>query len=162
MGTSHGAYKFSRAPDGEILAMDVLARIHARLPDTHLVMHGSSSVPQELQDTFNAFGGEMPRTWGVPVAEIQRGIALGVRKINIDTDCRLAMAAEIRKVMEVDRTEFDPRKFMAPAMNAMQALCEQRYEEFGAAGQASKLKGIGLAGMAARYSAHALDPRIAA
>lgn len=162
MGTSHGAYKFSRAPDGEILAMDVLAEIHARLPNTHLVMHGSSSVPQDLQVEFNRYGGQMPQTWGVPVEEIQKGIRLGVRKINIDTDCRLAMAAEIRRITDTERTEFDPRKFLAPAMSAMQALCERRYEEFGAAGQGSKLTGVGLVGMAARYQAHTLDPRVAA
>jgi len=161
MGTSHGAYKFSRRPDGEILAMDVIKEIHARLPDVHLVMHGSSSVPQELQDLFNAHGGAMPQTWGVPVEEIQTGIRHGVRKINIDTDCRLAMTAAFRKVAAENRAEFDPRKFLAPAMAAMQALCRRRFEEFGAAGQASRIAVVPMAEMAKRYRAGALDPRIA-
>ena len=112
MGTSHGAYKFTRKPDGEILAMDVVEAIHARLPNTHLVMHGSSSVPQALQDIFNAAGGEMPQTWGVPVEEIARGIKHGVRKVNIDTDCRLAMTAQFRKTATNSKSEFDPRKFL--------------------------------------------------
>src|SRR5918993_47940 len=111
MGTSHGAYKFSRKPDGDVLAMHVIEEIHRRLPNTHLVMHGSSSVPQPLQDMFNQFGGEMPQTWGVPVEEIVRGIKHGVRKVNIDTDCRLAMAAAFRQVATQSRSEFDPRKF---------------------------------------------------
>src|SRR5690606_26501117 len=119
MGTSHGAYKFSRQPDGEILAMHVIKEIHARLPDVHLVMHGSSSVPQELQDVFNAYGGEMPQTWGVPIEEIQTGIRYGVRKVNIDTDCRLAMTAQFRKVAAERRAEFDPRKFLAPSIEAL-------------------------------------------
>lgn len=136
IGTSHGAYKFTREPDGEVLAMDTLARIHAKIPNVHLVMHGSSSVPQDLQNEFNEFGGSMPQTWGVPVAEIQKGIRLGVRKVNIDTDCRLAMAGAIRKIASTKQQEFDPRKFMIPAIDAMQKLCEQRYAEFGTAGQA--------------------------
>ena len=159
MGTSHGAYKFSRQPDGEILAMDVVKEIHRRLPNTHLVMHGSSSVPQELQEHFNRFGGAMPQTWGVPVEEIQRGIKFGVRKVNIDTDCRLAMAAEFRRIANENRAEFDPRKFLKPAMDAMQALCRQRYEEFGAAGNAALIKPIAMPDMAKRYRAGALDPQ---
>ena len=115
MGTSHGAYKFSRQPDGDILAMHVIEDIHRRLPETHLVMHGSSSVPQELQDIFNEFGGDMPQTYGVPISEIERGIKHGVRKVNIDTDCRLAMAGMIRKVAQQNPSEFDLRKFMKPA-----------------------------------------------
>ena len=162
MGTSHGAYKFSRRPDGDILAMDVVQAIHARLPNLHLVMHGSSSVPQELQEQFNAFGGEMPQTWGVPVAEIQRGIKYGVRKINIDTDCRLAIAGQIRKVAQENKAEFDPRKFLKPSLEAMQALCADRFEQFGAAGQASKIKPHSLAAMADHYRAGALDPQVAA
>jgi fructose/tagatose bisphosphate aldolase len=126
IGTSHGAYKFKSAPTGEVLAMDVIARIHARLPNTHLVMHGSSSVPQELRALFNEFGGDMPATWGVPVEELQRGIRSGVRKINIDTDCRLAMAAKFRRVATTKRGEFDPRNFMKPAMAALTRLCAWR------------------------------------
>ncbi len=151
MGTSHGAYKFSRKPDGAILAMDVVRAIHEKMPNLHMVMHGSSSVPQELQDEFNRWGGEMPQTWGVPVAEIQAGIKYGVRKVNIDTDCRLAMAAQFRKVAQSKTAEFDPRKFLKPAMDAMRDLCRQRYEDFGTAGQASKIKAIGLAEMARLY-----------
>ena len=134
-GTSHGAYKFSRKPDGEILAMAVIEEIHRRLPETHLVMHGSSSVPQELQDIINANGGEMPQTFGVPVEEIVRGIRHGVRKVNIDTDCRMAMTAEFRRVATADRREFDPRKFLKPAMAALTRLCRARFEAFGTAGQ---------------------------
>jgi fructose-bisphosphate aldolase class II len=160
MGTSHGAYKFSRKPDGEILAMHVVQAIHERLPGIHLVMHGSSSVPQELQDIINEYGGEMPQTFGVPVEEIQRGIRHGVRKVNIDTDCRLALAGAIRKVAMTDRVEFDLRKFLKPAMKAMQDLCRDRYEQFGTAGNASKIKVISLADMAKRYTAGALDPKV--
>ena len=141
MGTSHGAYKFSRKPDGDILAMRVVEEIHRRLPTTHLVMHGSSSVPQPLQDMFNQFGGEMPQTWGVPVEEIVRGIRHGVRKVNIDTDCRLAMTAAFRKVGSQTKSEFDPRKFLKPAMDAMRDLCRERFEQFGTAGHASKNQG---------------------
>jgi fructose-bisphosphate aldolase class II len=162
MGTSHGAYKFSRKPDGDILAMHVVKAINARMPGLHLVMHGSSSVPQALQDVFNAFGGDMPQTWGVPVEEIQEGIKHGVRKINIDTDCRLAMAGMVRKVATEQRSEFDPRKFLKPALEAMRALCVERYQRFGAAGQASRIKPIPLAEMAKRYAAGALDPNAAA
>ncbi|UTD28089.1 class II fructose-bisphosphate aldolase [Bradyrhizobium sp. WD16] len=158
MGTSHGAYKFSRQPDGEILAMDVVEEIHRRLPNTHLVMHGSSSVPQELQDMFNTYGGEMPQTWGVPVEEIVRGIRHGVRKVNIDTDCRLAMTAEFRRVAAQNKSEFDPRKFLKPAMDALRDLCRRRFEQFGTAGQASKIKVLPLAAMARRYASGALDP----
>src|ERR1700744_4224245 len=118
MGTSHGAYKFTRQPDGDVLAMNVIEEIHRRLPNTHLVMHGSSSVPQDLQDLINAFGGEMPQTWGVPVEEIQRGIKHGVRKVNIDTDNRMAMTGAIRKVLTENPAEFDPRKYLKPAMAA--------------------------------------------
>ena len=160
MGTSHGAYKFTRKPDGAILAMNVVEAIHQRLPDTHLVMHGSSSVPQALQDLFNEAGGEMPQTWGVPVEEIVRGIRHGVRKVNIDTDCRLAMTAQFRKVASASRSEFDPRKFLKPAMDAMRDLCRERFEQFGTAGHASKIRVLPMAEMARRYKSGALDPAV--
>jgi fructose-bisphosphate aldolase class II len=162
MGTSHGAYKFSRKPDSSVLAMDVVRTIHERLPTVHLVMHGSSSVPQQLQEVFTAHGGEMPQTWGVPVEELQLGIKNGVRKINIDTDCRLAMTGVFRKVATETPSEFDPRKFLKPALEAMRALCRERYEQFGAAGRASRITPIPLADMAKRYAARRLDPTIAA
>jgi fructose-bisphosphate aldolase class II len=158
MGTSHGAYKFSRQPDGDILALDVVREIHARLPNTHLVMHGSSSVPQELQEAFNKFGGKMPQTWGVPLSEIQEGIRYGVRKVNIDTDCRLAMAAEFRRVATERADEFDPRKFLKPAMDALAKLCRERFEPFGTAGQAARITPIPLAEMARRYANGSLKP----
>jgi fructose-bisphosphate aldolase class II len=158
MGTSHGAYKFTRQPDGEVLAMNVIEEIHRRLPNTHLVMHGSSSVPQDLQDIINAFGGKMPQTWGVPVEEIQRGIKHGVRKINIDTDNRMAMTGAIRKVLTEHPEEFDPRKYLKPAMAAMGKVVEQRFQEFGTAGNASKIKPLPLAAMAKRYAVGELAP----
>jgi fructose-bisphosphate aldolase class II len=161
IGTSHGAYKFTKPPTGEVLRIDRIKEIHARIPDTHLVMHGSSSVPQELQDLFNEYGGEMPQTYGVPVEEIVRGIKHGVRKVNIDTDNRLAMAGAIRKVCETQKKEFDLRKFMAPAKEAMKKLCISRYEMFGTAGQASKIKPISMDDMAKRYAAGELDPKVA-
>jgi fructose-bisphosphate aldolase class II len=162
MGTSHGAYKFSRKPDGDILAMNVIEDIHRRLPNTHLVMHGSSSVPQDLQDIINRYGGRMPQTWGVPVEEIQRGIRHGVRKINIDTDNRMAMTGAIRKVLAESPGEFDPRKYLKPAMEAMRAVCRQRFEEFGAAGRASQIRPLSTAQMARRYAAGELAPKIGA
>ena len=158
MGTSHGAYKFTRKPDGEVLAMNVIEEIHRRLPNTHLVMHGSSSVPQDLQDIINQYGGEMPQTWGVPVEEIQRGIKHGVRKINIDTDNRMAMTGAIRKVFMENPGEFDPRKYLKPAMEAMRAVCRQRFEEFGCAGWADKIKPLPMSTMAKRYSSGELSP----
>lgn len=158
IGTSHGAYKFAQRPTGETLAMDVVRAIHARLPSTHLVMHGSSSVPQDLQALFNAHGGAMPATWGVPVEEIQEGIRNGVRKINIDTDCRLAMTAQFRKVAFEAAREFDPRAFLKPAMAELEKLCTQRFEAFGTAGQAGLIKPLPLAAMAARYRQGELDP----
>jgi len=160
-GTSHGAYKFSRKPDGEILAMSTIEAIHAKLPDTHLVMHGSSSVPQYLQDLINAHGGKMPQTYGVPVEEIERGIKMGVRKVNIDTDCRMAMTGQFRKIATGKASEFDPRKFLKPAMDAMRDLCRERFEAFGTAGQASKIKVIAMDDMASRYAAGKLDPQTA-
>jgi fructose-bisphosphate aldolase, class II len=162
MGTSHGAYKFSRKPDGAILAMNIIEDIHAKLPNMHLVMHGSSSVPQDLQDVINQYGGKMPQTWGVPVEEIQRGIKHGVRKINIDTDNRMAMTGQIRKILAEHPGEFDPRKYLKPAMDAMQKLCRQRLEEFGTAGQAGKIKRVlTTAEMAKRYDKGELDPTFA-
>ena len=160
-GTSHGAYKFSRKPTGDILAMHVIEAIHEKLPNTHLVMHGSSSVPQELQDTINAHGGEMPQTYGVPVEEIERGIRHGVRKVNIDTDCRMAMTGQFRKLAQEKPQEFDPRKFLIPAIDAMRDLCQDRFERFGTAGNASKITPIPLAEMANRYADGALDPQVA-
>ncbi|RYH07734.1 class II fructose-bisphosphate aldolase [Tropicimonas sp. IMCC6043] len=160
-GTSHGAYKFSRKPDGDILSMATIAAIHEKLPNTHLVMHGSSSVPQALQDLINAHGGEMPQTYGVPVEEIERGIKMGVRKVNIDTDCRMAMTAQFRKVATENPAEFDPRKFMIPAMQELEALVRDRFERFGTAGHASSITRISLDDMAKRYASGALDPQIA-
>ncbi len=157
-GTSHGAYKFSRKPTGDILAMRVIEEIHQKLPNTHLVMHGSSSVPQELQDVINAFGGEMPQTFGVPVDEIVRGIRYGVRKVNIDTDCRMAMTGQFRRIAMENRKEFDPRKFLKPAMDAMRDLCRARLEAFGAAGHGSKIKPVPMDEMARRYASGALSP----
>ena len=160
IGTSHGAYKFTRKPTGDVLAMDVIEKIHAKLPNTHIVMHGSSSVPEEWQAVFNTNGGEMRETYGVPVEEIVRGIKHGVRKVNIDTDLRLAAAAEFRRVAATSRSEFDPRKFLKPAMDAMSKVCRQRFEAFGTAGHASKIKVIPMSEMAKRYAKGALDPRI--
>jgi fructose-bisphosphate aldolase class II len=159
MGTSHGAYKFSRKPSGDILATHVIREINQRMPNLHLVMHGSSSVPQELQDIINKYGGEIPQTFGVPIEEIQEGIKYGVRKVNIDTDCRMAITGQIRKVFAEKPSEFDPRSYMKPAMAAMQALCESRYEQFGTAGNASKIKVVPLSEMAKRYKEGTLDPK---
>jgi fructose-bisphosphate aldolase class II len=162
MGTSHGAYKFSRKPTGDILAMHVIEEIHNKLPNTHLVMHGSSSVPQELQDIINKFGGAMPQTYGVPIEEIQRGIKFGVRKINIDTDLRMAITGQVRRVLTEAKAEFDPRKYLLPAREEMKKVCVQRYEQFNAAGKASKIKrALSLAEMAKRYASGELDPKFA-
>jgi fructose-bisphosphate aldolase class II len=153
MGTSHGAYKFSRKPDGDVLAMDVIEAIHKRLPNTHLVMHGSSSVPEELCLMINAFGGDIKPTWGVPLEEIQRGIRHGVRKVNIDTDLRLAATAAIRRTLASDPAEFDPRKYFKPAMDSMKDLCIQKFNAFGTSGQADKIRACRLSDMARMYSA---------
>jgi fructose-bisphosphate aldolase class II len=161
MGTSHGAYKFSRKPDGAVLAMNVIEEIHKRMPDVHLVMHGSSSVPQDLQDVINTYGGKMPQTWGVPVEEIQRGIKNGVRKINIDTDNRMAMTGQIRKILNEHPGEFDPRKYLKPATDAMTKLCKDRLERFNTAGKASKIRPIPLPTMAKRYASGELNPKFA-
>ena len=161
-GTSHGAYKFSRKPDGDILSMETIRQINEKLPSVHLVMHGSSSVPQELQDMINAYGGQMPQTYGVPVEEIERGIKMGVRKVNIDTDCRMAMTAQFRKVATENPAEFDPRKFLIPAMAELEALCKDRFERFGCAGQAQGIKPIPMDTMARRYAEGELAPRVSA
>ena len=140
IGTSHGAYKFSRKPDGQVLAMDRIIEIHKRLPNCHMVMHGSSSVPQEIQDQLRKYGGKMNQTWGVPVEEIQLGIKHGVRKINVDTDNRMAMTAAIRKVFAETPEKFDPRDYLKPARAAMKQVCIDRMKAFGQAGNASKLR----------------------
>ena len=140
IGTSHGAYKFTRKPDGEVLAMDRIEEIHKRLPNCHLVMHGSSSVPQDLQDIINKYGGSIRQTWGVPVEEIQRGIKHGVRKINVDTDNRLAITGAIRKVLSETPEKFDPRDYLKPARAAMKEVCVARMTAFGQAGHASSLR----------------------
>lgn len=151
IGTSHGAYKFTREPDGEVLAMDRITEIHKRLPNCHLVMHGSSSVPKELQDIINANGGEIKPTWGVPIEEIQKGIQNGVRKVNVDTDNRLAMTGAIRSVLCASPEKFDPRDYLKPAREAMKQVCVDRMTAFGQAGNAGKVKCISLEEMAGRY-----------
>ena len=153
MGTSHGAYKFSHPPTGDILAMDRIREIHAKLPNTHLVMHGSSSVPQEWLAVINEFGGEIRETYGVPVEEIQEGIRHGVRKVNIDTDLRLASTGAARKFLAENKSEFDPRKFLIPTMNAMKDIVMSRMEAFGCAGQVANIKKIyNLEQMSQRYA----------
>ncbi len=152
IGTSHGAYKFTRKPTGDILAIERIKEIHRRLPNTHLVMHGSSSVPQDLLATINQYGGKMKETYGVPVEEIQKAIQFGVRKINIDTDIRLAMTAAARKFLVENPDKFDAREWLKPARAAAQALCKQRYVEFGCEGQAGKIKGDSLQVVAAKYA----------
>jgi fructose-bisphosphate aldolase class II len=145
IGTSHGAYKFSKKPDGSVLKMDLLIQIHKRLPTTHLVMHGSSSVPKDLQDIINQYGGKLKQTWGVPVEEIQLGIKNGVRKVNVDTDNRLAMTGAIRKVLWETPEKFDPRDYNKPARAAMQKVVAQRMTQFGQAGHAGDFKAKSLA-----------------
>jgi fructose-bisphosphate aldolase class II len=151
IGTSHGAYKFTRKPTGDILAIQRIKEIHARIPNTHLVMHGSSSVPQEWLEIIRKYGGQMKETYGVPVEEIVEGIRHGVRKVNIDTDIRLAMTGAIRRHMAEKPAEFDPRKFLADAQKAAKEICKARYEAFGCAGQASRIKPLSLEAMAERY-----------
>jgi len=151
IGTSHGAYKFTRKPTGDILAIDRIKEIHARIPNTHLVMHGSSSVPQEWLAIIRKYGGQMKETYGVPVEEIVTGIKHGVRKVNIDTDIRLAMTGAMRRHMAEKPAEFDPRKFLADAQKAAREICKLRYEAFGCAGQAAKIKPLSLEKMAERY-----------
>jgi fructose-bisphosphate aldolase, class II len=152
IGTSHGAYKFTRKPTGDILAIDRIKEIHRRIPNTHLVMHGSSSVPQDLLEVIRQHGGTMKETYGVPVEEIQHAIKFGVRKINIDTDIRLAMTAAIRKYLHENGDKFDPRDYLKPAREAAKHICKQRYVEFGCEGQGSKIKGYSLQVVAAQYA----------
>ena len=152
IGTSHGAYKFSRPPTGDILAISRVKEIHARIPNTHLVMHGSSSVPQDLLAIINQYGGKMKETYGVPVSEIQEAIKFGVRKINIDTDIRLAMTGAVRKFLAENPDKFDAREWLKPARAAAQQICKQRYLEFGCEGQGAKIKGETLQVMAAKYA----------
>jgi fructose-bisphosphate aldolase, class II len=152
IGTSHGAYKFTREPTGDILAISRVKEIHARIPNTHLVMHGSSSVPQDLLAIINQYGGKMKQTFGVPVSEIQEAIKHGVRKINIDTDIRLAMTAAARKFMFENPEKFDAREWLKPAREAAMNICKQRYLEFGCEGQGSKIKGDSLSVVAAKYA----------
>jgi len=152
IGTSHGAYKFTREPTGDILAISRVKEIHARIPNTHLVMHGSSSVPQDLLAIINQYGGQMKQTYGVPVKEIQEAIKHGVRKINIDTDIRLAMTGAVRQFQAENPSKFDMREWMKPARAAAQAICKQRYLEFGCEGQGAKVKGIPLSVMAEKYA----------
>ena len=159
-GTSHGAYKFSRKPDGEILAMEVIERIHKKIPKTHLVMHGSSSVPQDLIKIINDNGGKIKETYGVPVSEIQEGIKHGVRKINIDTDLRLASTAAIRKHFANDPSQFDPRKYLTDSKDWMKKIVVSRLEEFGTADNASKLKPTPLISIANQYKSGDLSPQI--
>jgi len=152
IGTSHGAYKFTRKPTGDILAIDRIKEIHQRIPNTHLVMHGSSSVPQDLLAVIRQHGGDLKETYGVPVSEIQEAIKHGVRKINIDTDIRLAMTAAIRQYMAENPGKFDPRDYLKPAREAAKAICRQRYVEFGCEGQAAKIRPLPLDAVASRYA----------
>jgi len=158
IGTSHGAYKFTRPPTGAVLRIDRVKEIHERIPNTHLVMHGSSSVPQDLLAEINKYGGAMGETYGVPVEEIVEGIKHGVRKINIDTALRMASTAAIRRFMTENPKEFDPRKYLGETKKAMKAICKARYEAFGCAGQAGKIKAIPMEKMAARYKSGELNP----
>jgi fructose-bisphosphate aldolase class II len=160
IGTSHGAYKFTRPPTGDILAIERVKEINARIPSTHLVMHGSSSVPQDWLAIINEYGGDMGETYGVPVEEIVEGIKHGVRKVNIDTDLRMASTGAIRRHLNDNKSNFDPRKFLKEATKAMSEICKARYEAFGSAGMADKIKPISLEGMQKRYDSGELDPQI--
>ncbi|UAW98801.1 fructose-bisphosphate aldolase class II [Halopseudomonas nanhaiensis] len=160
IGTSHGAYKFTKPPTGDTLSIQRIKEIHQRIPDTHLVMHGSSSVPQEWLAIINEYGGQINETYGVPVEEIVEGIKHGVRKVNIDTDLRLASTGAIRQFMAKNPSEFDPRKYLAKTVDAMRDICIARYEAFGTAGNASKIKPISLEAMSTRYSRGELDPKV--
>jgi fructose-bisphosphate aldolase, class II len=161
IGTSHGAYKFTRKPTGEILAISRIEAIHQKLPNTHLVMHGSSSVPEDLLALINQYGGTIPETYGVPVEEIQKGIKCGVRKVNIDTDNRLAITAAVREALAANTKEFDPRHFLKPSIKYMQKVCSDRYQEFWCAGQGSKIKQMSLDDYAAKYAKGELSVAIA-
>ena len=160
IGTSHGAYKFTSKPTGEVLRIDRIKEIHERIPDTHLVMHGSSSVPQEWLQIINNYGGDMGQTYGVPVEEIVEGIKHGVRKVNIDTDLRMASTGAIRRHLAENPSNFDPRKFLKEATNAMMEICKARYEAFGCTGHASKIKATSLEEMYKRYESGELDPKV--
>jgi fructose-bisphosphate aldolase class II len=160
IGTSHGAYKFTRKPTGDILAIERIKEIHRRIPNTHLVMHGSSSVPQDLLDEIRRFGGAMKETYGVPVEEIQEAIKHGVRKVNIDTDIRLAMTAAIRKFFAENPGKFDPREYLKPAKEAAKKICKQRYQQFGCEGQASKINVVPLVKMAHKYQTGELSQHV--
>jgi fructose-bisphosphate aldolase class II len=152
IGTSHGAYKFTRPPTGDVLAISRVKEINKRIPNTHLVMHGSSSVPQELLAIINQYGGKMKETYGVPIQEIQEAIKYGVRKINIDTDIRLAMTGAVRKFMAENPDKFDAREWLKPAREAAKLVCKARYMEFGCEGQGAKIKGYSLDQMARKYT----------
>lgn len=160
IGTSHGAYKFTRPPTGDILAIERIKEIHRRIPNTHLVMHGSSSVPQEWLKIINSYGGDMGETYGVPVEEIIEGIKNGVRKVNIDTDLRMASTGAVRKFLAENKKEFDPRKFLIASTKAMKEICAARYKAFGTAGNASKIKVLSLEAMTSRYAKGELDPKV--
>jgi fructose-bisphosphate aldolase class II len=160
IGTSHGAYKFTRPPTGDILAIERIKQIHKRIPNTHLVMHGSSSVPQEWLKIINSYGGDMGETYGVPVEEIVQGIKHGVRKVNIDTDLRMSSTGAVRKFLVENKKEFDPRKWLAASTKGMKEICKQRYQAFGCAGQASKIKVLSLEAMTTRYAKGELDPKV--
>lgn len=160
IGTSHGAYKFSKEPDGDILRIDRIKEIHARIPNTHLVMHGSSSVPQDWLDIINNYGGDMGQTYGVPTNEIVEGIKHGVRKVNIDTDLRMASTGAVRKHLADNPSNFDPRKFLKEATAGMSSICAARFEAFGSAGQASKIPTSSLDTMSQRYASGELDAQV--
>ena len=160
IGTSHGAYKFTRKPTGDILAIERIKEIHRRIPNTHLVMHGSSSVPQNLLEEIRKYGGQMKETYGVPVEEIQEAIKHGVRKINIDTDIRLAMTAAIRKFLHENPSHFDPRDYLKPARAAAKAICKERYVQFGCEGQGSKIQPLPLTTVAHKYSIGELSQHV--
>ena len=160
IGTSHGAYKFTKEPEGDVLRIDRIVEINKRIPDTHLVMHGSSSVPQDWLEIINNYGGDMGQTYGVPVEEIVEGIKNGVRKVNIDTDLRMASTGAVRRFLAENTSNFDPRKFLKAATAGMKDICKSRYESFGAAGHASKIKVIPLETMIGNYASGSLDPKI--
>ncbi len=160
IGTSHGAYKFTRPPTGDILAIERIKQIHKRIPNTHLVMHGSSSVPQEWLKIINSYGGDMGETYGVPVEEIVQGIKHGVRKVNIDTDLRMSSTGAVRKFLAENKKEFDPRKWLAASTKGMKEICKARYEAFGCSGNASKIKVLSLEAMTTRYAKGELNPKV--
>jgi fructose-bisphosphate aldolase class II len=160
IGTSHGAYKFTQEPTGEILRIDRIKEINARIPNTHLVMHGSSSVPQEWLKIINDFGGDMGQTYGVPVGEIVEGIKNGVRKVNIDTDLRMASTGSVRRHLQENPANFDPRKFLKEATQGMKEICKNRYQAFGCEGMADKIKPVSLETMFGRYATGELDPKV--